>query len=53
MHLFSAKVGTFSHTAWNGDDSALPETPRHEFLSSNNTCLQFQVSNSKTKQKIQ
>jgi hypothetical protein len=49
--IFSPKVGTFSHTAWSGEDSALPETPRHEFISSNNSCLQFQVSNSKMKRK--
>lgn len=41
----SWQVGTFSRTAWSGEDSALPETPRHEFLSSSNTCLRFQIDN--------
>jgi hypothetical protein len=51
--MFSTKVGTFPHPACSGEDSSLPETPKQEFLSPENSRLRFEVSNSKVKQKIQ
>jgi len=44
--MFSTQVGTFSRFTQSGGDSSLPGTPKQELLSPNNSCLQFQVSNS-------
>ena len=44
--MFSTQVGTFPHSTQSGGDSSLPGTPKQELLSPNNSCLQFQVSNS-------
>jgi hypothetical protein len=47
--MFYTKVGTSAYPACGVEDSSLPETPRQEFLSPENSRLQFEVSNNKMK----
>ena len=41
----SWQVGTSSRSTCSGEDLSLPGTPRQEFLSSENSCLRFQIDN--------
>ncbi|XP_069684791.1 phospholipase DDHD1-like isoform X2 [Periplaneta americana] len=39
------QAGTTSRSTVSGEDSSLPETPRQEYLSPENSCLRFQIDN--------